>query len=106
MAKLVFGMNQSLDGYVDHLEMRPDAALFRHFYEWVRDLTGSVYGRRVYEVMRYWDEDRPEWSETEHDFAEAWRRQPKWVVSRSLKSVGPNATAWKSDPALGVVSIQ
>jgi hypothetical protein len=59
MAKLVFGMNQSLDGYVDHLEMRPDPALFRHFYEWVRDLTGSVYGRRVYEVMRYWDEDRP-----------------------------------------------
>ena len=51
-----------------------------------------VYGRRMYEVMRYWDEDRPEWSETQHDFAAAWRRQPKWVVSRSLKSVGPNAT--------------
>ena len=31
MAKLVFGMNQSLDGYVDHLEMRPSPALFRHF---------------------------------------------------------------------------
>ena len=30
MAKLVFGMYQSLDGYVDHLEMRPDPALFRH----------------------------------------------------------------------------
>jgi len=97
MAKLVFGMNQSLDGYVDHLEMRPDPALFRHFYEWVRDLTGSVYGRRVYEVMRYWDEDSPEWSETEHDFAAAWRRQPKWVVSRSLKSVGPNATLIADD---------
>src|SRR5207249_10094182 len=31
MAKLVFGMNQSLDGYVDHLEFRPSPALFRHF---------------------------------------------------------------------------
>jgi hypothetical protein len=57
MAKLVFGMNQSLDGYVDHLEMRPDPVLFRHFIEQVRGLTGMVYGRRVYEVMRYWDED-------------------------------------------------
>jgi hypothetical protein len=35
-----------LDGYVDHLEFRPSPALFRHFIEQVRDLTGSVYGRR------------------------------------------------------------
>jgi dihydrofolate reductase len=97
MAKLVFGMNQSLDGYVDHLEMRPSPALFRHFIEQVRDLTGSVYGRRMYEVMRYWDEDLPEWDSEERDFAAAWRRQPKWVVSRSLKSVGPNATLVEDD---------
>jgi dihydrofolate reductase len=92
MAKLVFGMNQSLDGYVDHMAFAPSPALFRHFIEQVRGLTGSVYGRRMYEVMRYWDEDRPEWDPEELDFAAAWRRQPKWVVSRSLKSVGPNAT--------------
>jgi dihydrofolate reductase len=97
MAKFVFGMNQSLDGYVDHVEFRPSPALFRHFIEQVRDLTGSVYGRRVYEVMRYWDEDRPEWDSEERDFAAAWRRQPKWVVSRSLKSVGPNATLVEDD---------
>src|SRR5580700_1065498 len=97
MAKLVFGMNQSLDGYVDHLEMRPSPALFRHFIEQVRDLTGSVYGRRIYEVMRYWDDDRPEWGADERDFAAAWRSQPKWVVSRSLKSVGPNATLVEDD---------
>ena len=92
MAKLVFGMNQSLDGYVDHQEFAPGLALFRHFIEQVRGLTGSVYGRRLYEVMRYWDEDHPEWDLKERDFAAAWRSQPKWVVSRSLKSVGPNAT--------------
>ena len=97
MAKLVFGMNQSLDGYVDHLEFRPSPALFRHFIEQVRDLTGSVYGRRMYEVMRYWDEDRPEWVAEEHDFAAAWRSQPKWVVSRSLKAVGPNAKLVEED---------
>jgi hypothetical protein len=97
MAKLVFGMNQSLDGYVDHLEMRTGRALFRHWIEHVRDLTGSVYGRRMYEVMRYWDADRPVWSAEQQEFAAAWRRQPKWVVSRSLKSLGPNATLVEDD---------
>lgn len=97
MAKFVFGMNQSLDGYVDHLEMRTGPALFRHWIEHVRHLTGSVYGRRVYELMRYWDDDRPEWSAEQHEFADAWRRQPKWVVSRSLKSLGPNATLVSDD---------
>ena len=68
-----------------------------HFVEYVRDLAGSVYGRRTYEIMRYWDEDLPEWSAEERDFAAVWRRQPKWVVSRSLKSVGPNATLVEDD---------
>ena len=97
MAKLVFGLNQSLDGYVDHLAFAPDPVLFRHFIEQARDLTGSVYGRRLYEVMRYWDEDDPEWNAELREFAAAWRRQPKWVVSRSLKSVGPNATLVEDD---------
>jgi dihydrofolate reductase len=97
MAKLIFGLSQALDGYVDHLEMRPGPALFRHFVERVRDLAGSMYGRRTYEIMRYWDEDRSEWGPEQRDFAAAWRSQPKWVVSRSLKSVGPNATLVEDD---------
>ena len=97
MAKLVFGMNQSLDGYVDHLEFQVGPVLFRHWMEHVRDLAGSVYGRHIYELMRYWDEDRPEWGAEQHEFAAAWRRQPKWVVSRSLRSVGPNATLVEDD---------
>ena len=63
----------------------------------MRDLAGSVYGRRIYEVMRYWDEDHPEWEAAEREFAAAWRSQPKWVVSRSSKSVGPNATLVEDD---------
>ena len=99
MAKLVFGLNVSLDGYVDHdrEDFAPDVALFRHFTEQVGGLTGSVYGRRMYEIMRYWDDDQPEWTPEERDFAAAWRSQPKWVVSRSLKSVGPNATLVQDD---------
>jgi dihydrofolate reductase len=97
MAKLVFALNQSLDGYVDHEAFGPGPRLFRHFIEQVRGLTGSLYGRRMYEVMRYWDEDRPEWTPELRDFAAAWRGQPKWVVSRLLKSVGPNATLVDAD---------
>ena len=97
MAKLVYGLNQSLDGYVDHTAFRPDLALFRHFVEHVRGLAGIVYGRGMYEVMRYWDEDQPDWETHEHEFAAAWRSQQKWVVSRSLKSVGPNATLIEDD---------
>lgn len=97
MAKLVFGMNLSLDGYVDHEKFAPGPTLFRHWIEHVRNLTGSVYGRRMYEIMRYWDEDDPESDAERRDFAAAWRRQPKWVVSRSLKSVGPNATLVDDD---------
>jgi dihydrofolate reductase len=84
MAKLIYGLSQSLDGYVAGLAGEldvlppPGPALFRHFSEWVRSLAGSVYGRRMYEVMRYWDEDRGEWSVDEREFALAWRRQPKW----------------------------
>jgi dihydrofolate reductase len=97
MAKLVFGMNQSLDGYVDHTAFAPGPTLFRHFIEEAQGQTGSVYGRQMYEIMRYWDDDDPEWSADERAFAAAWRNQPKWVVSRSLKSVGRNATLVEGD---------
>ena len=97
MAKLIYALNQSLDGYVDHTKFGPSIELFRHFIQDVRGQTGIVCGRGMYEVMRYWDEDLPDWEAHEHEFAAAWRSQPKWVASRSLKSVGPNATLVAGD---------
>ena len=102
MGKLVFGMMQSLDGYVDDAAgglalPPPGPALGRHFMDHVRGLAGCLYGRRIYEVMRYWDEDRPEWDVAQREFAAAWQRQPKWVASRTLASVGPNATLIRGD---------
>ena len=93
MAKFVYGLNQSLDGYVDHMKIGPpDPVLSRHFLDQARGLTGVVYGRRMYAIMRYWDDDLPDWDAEDRDFAAVWQSQRKWVVSRSLKSVGPNAT--------------
>jgi dihydrofolate reductase len=98
MAKLVYALNQSLDGYVDHMKIGPPhPALFCHFIEQTRALTGMLYGRRMYEVMRYWDDDLPEWDADDREFAAVWRSKPKWVVSRSLNSVGPNATLVEND---------
>jgi dihydrofolate reductase len=115
MAKLVFGMMQSLDGYVAGVTggpgsdgygagvaggrdlPPPDVSLHRHFNDHVRGLAGSLCGRRMYEIMRYWDEDQPDWDAGDHDFAALWRALPKWVVSRTLKSVGPNTTLVADD---------
>jgi dihydrofolate reductase len=97
MAKLVFGMNQSLDGYVDHTGFAPGPRLFRHFIQEAQAQAGSIYGRKIYEIMRYWDDEHPEWGDDERAFAQAWRRQPKWVVSRTLDAVGPNAVLIKDD---------
>jgi dihydrofolate reductase len=102
MGKLVFGMMQSLDGYVAGAAGGPQLPppgerLHRHFNDHVRALAGMIYGRRIYEIMRYWDDDQPDWGPVEHDFAAAWRARPKWVVSRTLKSVGPNATLASDD---------
>jgi dihydrofolate reductase len=102
MARLVFGMNQSLDGYVDHMAFGPSPRLFRHFIEEAQAQTGSIYGRKIYEIMRYWDEDHPEWGAEEQAFALAWRRQPKWVASRTLETLGPNATLLEGDLAEAV----
>ncbi len=102
MAKLIFALSQSLDGYVDHMELgRPDQELFRHFIEHERGLSGAVYGRRTYDILRYWDEDQAGWDSNDAEFAAAWRGHPKWVVSNSLRTVGPNATLVRND--LGTV---
>jgi dihydrofolate reductase len=98
VATITFGLQQSLDGYVDHSALGPPGpAVFHHFVERVRNLAGCLYGRRTYEIMQYWDEDQPDWDAQDREFAQTWRSRPKWVVSRSLASVGPNATLVQND---------
>lgn len=106
MAKLVFGMNVSLDGYVDHMKFAPDPTLFRHFIDEAEGQTGSIYGRTMYEIMRYWDEDHPDWEPEGAAFAAAWQKQRKWVVSRTLSAVGPNAELVKGDLATAIRALK
>jgi dihydrofolate reductase len=51
----------------------------------------------MYEIMSYWDTDLPDWDAEDHGFAAVYRSRPKWVVSSSLKSLGPNATLVADD---------
>ncbi|WJH35553.1 hypothetical protein N6H14_05950 [Paenibacillus sp. CC-CFT747] len=97
-------MNQSLDGYVDHDHpaFQTEPVLFRHFIDDVGGLAGYLYGRRMYENMRYWDGDHSEWDAPEREYAAAWQSKPKWVVSRTLKSVGPNASLIEGDLAAAI----
>lgn len=102
MARLIFAMIQSLDGYVSGPEggpglPMPDDTLSEHFNTELGRITGSLYGRRMYEIMRYWDDDQPEEASPVTDFGKVWRSKPKWVVSRTLKQLGPNATLIADD---------
>ncbi len=106
MAKLVYGLNQSLNGYIDHRNFSPSRGVFRHFVEHVRGLSGIIYGRVMYDVMRYWDDELPDWDDDERDFAVAWRKQPKWVASRTLTSVGPNATLIAGDVVVAIRTLK
>jgi hypothetical protein len=54
------GRPRPLCGILGLVVTRARVLWFGVLIEHVRDLTGIVYGRRVYEVMRYWDDDRSE----------------------------------------------
>src|SRR5260370_41832261 len=103
MAKLVYVLNESLDGYVDHMKIGPpDPALSRHFIEQARGLTGAVYGRRMYEIMRYWDDDLPDWDAEDRDFATVWRGQRGGGVWRAGEAGGAHATPIEEEFEAGV----
>ena len=111
MARLIFSMLQSLDGYVSGPEggpatPLPSDALMQHFNEQGRTLTASLYGKTMYEIMRYWDNDDPAHDEGGRDFAKAWQGRPKYVVSSTLKSLGTNATLVTGDLETAVREIK
>ena len=95
--RLIYSLTVSLDGFVaardgDLSWSVPDAELFRFHTEQVRELGAHLSGRRLYEVMRYWDtvaEDSLD--EPELEFARIWKELPKVVFSTTLQTVEGNA---------------
>ena len=97
MAKLVFAMNQSLDGYVDHMAFASGPTLFRLFIGETQGQAGSVYSRQRYEVMRYWDDDHPEWDAEERRLR-GGVAEPAEMGRLAVVELGrPNATVVEGD---------
>ena len=94
---IVYAFMVSVDGYIagapggDIGLPLPEQELHRHFNEMQKRMTLGLYGRNMYEVMKYWDAPPAESSEVDHQFARAWQAMPKVVFSSTLDSVGPNA---------------
>jgi len=103
-AKLIYGMLTSLDGYMAAADGTlvlpvPEADLHQYFNAQMRRAKTVLHGRRMYEVMRFWDTagDEPGAPEVAVDFARAWKETPKIVFSKTLREVGPNARLVKDD---------
>lgn len=101
---IFYGFAVSVDGYIGNggtTEIGlpvPEAPLHRHFNELQARVALCLYGRTMYETMRYWDDPEAGSPEHEQEFARHWQRTPKVVFSTTLQSVGPNARL-VSDPA-------
>ena len=104
MSTVSFAMSVSLDGYVNDPDSgldwhRVDDQLHRHFNDLDRAVDCHVYGRRLYETMRYWEsiDDDSDVSDPERAYARIWQDIPKYVVSNSLISVPESYTLLEGD---------
>ena len=113
MARVIYGMLMSLDGYIAGPDGGPalpipGSALHRHFNALMKRTSIALYGRRMYEVMRVWEtwDKAAAATEVEVDFARAWQGTPKIVFSTTLREVGPNARLVNGDAENVVKSVK
>ena len=98
MRKLIYSMGVSLDGFVagpgGEIDWSaPDEELHRFHNRQTLELGAQLCGRRLYEVMLYWETaaGNPAISEHELEFARIWQKLPKIVFSTTLEKVEGNA---------------
>src|SRR5580658_7872590 len=91
MRKLIYTINHTVDGCLDHTAFMPDEGLFDYYIRLVQDAGLIVYGRITYELMvPYWpDILKNPAGETKADveYARAFVAAKKVIFSRTLKSV-------------------
>jgi len=93
MRKLIFAINTTLDGCVDHTKFFPDEDTFAYFIKLTRDAGTFLYGRITYQLMvPYWPDAAKE--DPSDEFAQAFDAVDKIVVfSQSLESVEGEKTS-------------
>jgi len=99
MAKLIYSMLASLDGYVEDLSgnfdwAAPDAEVHAFVNELERSVGTHLYGRRMYETMRFWEHPPELESAPAHiqEYAAIWQAADKVVYSRTLQEVSSART--------------
>jgi dihydrofolate reductase len=97
MAKLIYSAATSLDGYINDEEGKfdwaaPDDEVHSFFNELSRPVGTHLYGRRMYEVMRYWQDPGDIDAQVHRDFAEIWQDADKVVYSKTLDSTSTPRT--------------
>jgi dihydrofolate reductase len=103
LRKLIYSMSVSLDGFTAGPDgeidwSAPDEELHRFHNQGVQALGAHLLGRRLYEVMLYWETVDENWSDYELEFARIWQDTPKVVFSNTLDSVEGNTTLADGDP--------
>lgn len=98
MRKVIYSMGVSLDGFIAGPDgeidwSAPDEELHRFHNQQTREMGAHLCGRRLYEVMAYWEtaEENPSAAEHELEFARIWKEMPKIVFSKTLEKVEGNA---------------
>lgn len=99
MRRLIYYISITTDGmYADEeggLDFFvPTDEEHRYANELVRDAGDAVMGRRMYDIMDYWDQldlDDPNTTDVEREFATFWRDTPKHVASRGRPDLRANA---------------
>ncbi len=96
MAKLIYSAIASLDEYVEDEHggfewAAPDDDVLAHINDLERPIGTYLYGRRMYETMRFW-EPEGDYPPLTRDFAEIWRAAEKIVYSRTLQTVSSART--------------
>ena len=89
MAKLIAGINMTLDGFCDHDAVTADDEVHQHYSEILRNSGAILHGRITYKLMEYWLTvlKNPTGNKAEDEFAEVINNIPKIVFSRTLDKV-------------------
>lgn len=121
MKKIIYAESVSLDGYIEDQNgtidwTAPSEELHRHFNEREREMDTHLYGRKVYEIMQYWedadqDTENPDYMK---EYARLWQKQKKIVFSTTIdqvksgyelrNSVNPDEIRqWKQSPGKNMI---
>jgi dihydrofolate reductase len=113
MRKLIYSMGVSLDGFIAGTDgeidwSAPDEELHRFHNRQAREAGAYLYGRRLYETMRYWETAEENSSAPEHEleFARIWKGTPKIVFSKTLEKVEGTGRLVRDDVAEEVARLK